>query len=260
MSVRMIEAVKFLPVTPTQKLVLFVLADCHNEHTGVCNPSCSYIERASGLATRTVWAAIDGLKKAGVLVVQSYGAGRQNSYQLSVETHAADAQDPGGKCTSAANAPVQQMHGTHAANAGDPGGKCIPPMQQMQGTHAADAHKPEVTGIEPEVEPERTGTLSARAASPKFTAPTLQEWQAYAGTLQPAFPDFESERAWNHYVSNGWRVGKNPCKDWKACCRTCHGRWRSESANPHNGRHNGRAGGHADRFHPESKNPTRTLF
>ncbi len=249
----MIEAVKFLPVTPTQKLVLFVLADCHNEQTGQCDPSGAYIQRATGFSNRPIWKAIHDLEAAGHLTIKNNGNGGRNCYALHPKSSDAgslveeEKQLP--RVTSDAKSPVTLGHSTS-----DPGSH--PPVTLGHKTSDPGSHKPEGTGIEPE----RTGTLSARAASPKFTAPTLPEWQAYAGTLQPAFPAFESERAWNHYVSNGWKVGKNPCKDWQACCRTCHGRWRSESANPHNGRHNGRAGGHADRFHPESQNPTRTLF
>jgi hypothetical protein len=29
----------------------------------------------------------------------------------------------------------------------------------------------------------------------------------------------ESEKFWDHYSSNGWKVGKNSMKDWKAACR-----------------------------------------
>ena len=31
----------------------------------------------------------------------------------------------------------------------------------------------------------------------------------------------------NHYESNGWKVGKNPMKDWKAAVRT----WESNNLN-----------------------------
>ena len=30
----------------------------------------------------------------------------------------------------------------------------------------------------------------------------------------------DPERFFNYYESNGWRVGRNPMKDWKACVRT----------------------------------------
>lgn len=249
----MIEAVKDIDATPTQRFVAWVLADCHNETTGQCDPAGPYLQRVTGFSNRTIWTAIHDLEKAGHLTIRNDGNGSRNRYILHPKSSDAESlvssEKQCSRFTSEAGSPVKEVHRTSEA-------RSLPPVKEVHCTSEGGSLKPEGTGIEPE----RTGTLSARAASPKFTAPTLPEWQAYAGTLQPAFPDFESERAWNHYVSNGWKVGKNPCKDWQACCRTCHGRWRSESANPHNGRHNGRAGGHADRFHPESKNPTPTFF
>ena len=31
---------------------------------------------------------------------------------------------------------------------------------------------------------------------------------------------FDAERFVSYYTSNGWRVGRNPMKDWKAACRS----------------------------------------
>lgn len=51
----------------------------------------------------------------------------------------------------------------------------------------------------------------------RFIKPTLEEIQAYckerSNTVNP-------ERFMDYYESNGWRVGKNPMKDWKAAIRT----------------------------------------
>lgn len=63
-----------------------------------------------------------------------------------------------------------------------------------------------------------------------FRKPTLVEFVDYGKTLEPPMPVDESFSAYNHYQSNGWKVGKNPMKDWKAAVRTCHGRWIQESS------------------------------
>lgn len=57
----------------------------------------------------------------------------------------------------------------------------------------------------------------------RFVAPTEQQWISYAATLSPPFPATAASKAWNHYVANGWKVGRAPMKDWKAACRLCHG-------------------------------------
>lgn len=57
----------------------------------------------------------------------------------------------------------------------------------------------------------------AKKPAPKFVPPTLDEVTAYClergnGIDPKLFVD--------HYSANGWRVGKNPMKDWKAAIRT----------------------------------------
>ncbi|MFZ9377098.1 MAG: hypothetical protein ACO25K_08235, partial [Candidatus Fonsibacter ubiquis] len=38
------------------------------------------------------------------------------------------------------------------------------------------------------------------------------------------------EKFFKYYEANGWKVGKNPMKDWKACIRT----WESNNYNNNN--------------------------
>lgn len=51
----------------------------------------------------------------------------------------------------------------------------------------------------------------------KFKKPTLEEISAYCVERKN---NVNPEKFLNYYESNGWRVGKNPMKDWKACIRT----------------------------------------
>jgi hypothetical protein len=50
-----------------------------------------------------------------------------------------------------------------------------------------------------------------------FKPPTLEEVQAYCKERNNKV---DAERWMNHYTSNGWKVGKNSMKDWKAAVRT----------------------------------------
>jgi len=52
----------------------------------------------------------------------------------------------------------------------------------------------------------------------RFQKPTIDEVDAYGKTLTPPF--IKSMQFVAHYESNGWRVGKNPMKDWRATVRT----------------------------------------
>ena len=69
-------------------------------------------------------------------------------------------------------------------------------------------------------------TLSKEREKKRFVPPSLDEVTAYCNernnTVDPAgFIDF--------YTSNGWRVGKNPMKDWKAAVRSWEQRDRKEA-------------------------------
>ncbi len=50
-----------------------------------------------------------------------------------------------------------------------------------------------------------------------FIPPTVQEVQAYCLERQN---NIDAERFVDYYTSNGWKVGKNSMKDWKAALRT----------------------------------------
>ena len=51
----------------------------------------------------------------------------------------------------------------------------------------------------------------------RFTKPTLEEVQAYC---QERNNNVDAQKWYNHYEAVGWKVGKNPMKDWKASVRT----------------------------------------
>lgn len=53
--------------------------------------------------------------------------------------------------------------------------------------------------------------------SKKFIKPTLQEIQSYC---QERKNSVNPQKWMSHYESNGWKVGKNQMKNWKAAVRT----------------------------------------
>jgi hypothetical protein len=66
--------------------------------------------------------------------------------------------------------------------------------------------------------------LAKKEAAAKAGAiPTLKEVVEYG--VEISLPEKESHRAWDHYQSNGWKVGKNPLKDWKAAMRNWKRGW-----------------------------------
>lgn len=62
------------------------------------------------------------------------------------------------------------------------------------------------------------GKVSKDIEPPKrFTAPAFEEVKAYCEERKN---NVDAERFINYYTANGWKVGKNPMKDWKAAVRS----------------------------------------
>ena len=57
---------------------------------------------------------------------------------------------------------------------------------------------------------------AASAVRKRFTPPSLEEVRAYAAEKGLAV---DCERFIDYYTANGWKVGRNPMKDWKAAVR-----------------------------------------
>jgi len=51
----------------------------------------------------------------------------------------------------------------------------------------------------------------------RFTPPTVEEVQAYCRERKN---NVDAQRFIDYYTANGWKVGRNTMKDWKACVRT----------------------------------------
>lgn len=60
----------------------------------------------------------------------------------------------------------------------------------------------------------------------RFTPPTADEVKAYAA--EKGYAGFNAERFVDYYESNGWKVGRNTMKDWRAAVRG----WASREGSP----------------------------
>ena len=63
---------------------------------------------------------------------------------------------------------------------------------------------------------QKTHTSNTGTRMPR---PSIEEVQEYITLNNYAV---NAERFIDYYESNGWKVGRNPMKDWKACVRTWH--------------------------------------
>jgi len=59
--------------------------------------------------------------------------------------------------------------------------------------------------------------VKAKAKVKRFTKPTIEELVDYCNERNN---DVDAEKFYDYYSSNGWKVGKNSMKDWKASVRT----------------------------------------
>ena len=72
--------------------------------------------------------------------------------------------------------------------------------------------------IEIEKEKEIDIDIDKEKKPPKrFTAPTLEEVKEYCSERKN---NVDAERFIDYYTANGWKVGKNPMKDWRAAVRS----------------------------------------
>lgn len=73
-----------------------------------------------------------------------------------------------------------------------------------------------VSVFESEFDRERDTSCPAPSTK-RFQKPTIEEIKEYVSKKSYTF---SPEAFFNFYESNGWKVGKNSMKDWKAACKT----------------------------------------
>ena len=90
MSLAMLEMVKPMKTSPTQKLLLLILADCHNDRTGQCNPSYRYLMQISGLSNKAVANNLHALKSSSAIFYDSRN-GANTHYLLTPQRYICNA-------------------------------------------------------------------------------------------------------------------------------------------------------------------------
>lgn len=96
------------------------------------------------------------------------------------------------------------------------------------------------TDAEPPTPPSRPDKPSAK----RFVKPTLEEVEAYCIERNNGI---DPQRFIDYYESNGWKVGKNPMKDWKAAIRT----WERSEYNDNGGAKNAKHSGNSKEAEPQ---------
>lgn len=89
----------------------------------------------------------------------------------------------------------------------------IPKMLELRDNHTKNLQATIPVTCKQEVEVE----VDKPVAKNKFSKPSLEDVRKYCEERKN---NVDSQQWIDHYTSNGWRVGKNPMKDWKAAVRT----------------------------------------
>lgn len=89
--------------------------------------------------------------------------------------------------------------------------------------NAKKRNNPKTTANQPQNNPDITPKANNDSkSSSRFIKPSIQEVKDYI--LSSSY-SVDAERFYNYYEANGWKVGRNAMKDWKAAVRT----WQRQS-------------------------------
>jgi len=156
------------------------------DRSGCCWPSITTIQGDTGLGRPTVYRALRELVAAGEITVESGGAKRNqtNCYRFPTSS-------PGELVPDGNQFPTETKVVPHRDTASSP-----------------REHKPN----------NRTKHKNQTAcASARFVPPSISEVQNYCRERNN---HVDCQRFLDYYESNGWRVGRNAMKDWRAAVRT----------------------------------------
>ena len=89
--------------------------------------------------------------------------------------------------------------------------------KQTQANESPQAHTQAHTHAQEQAQKENGKRARARESAARFVPPALGECEAFF--LQNGGTVVQATQFHAHYTSNGWRVGRNPMKDWHAAAR-----------------------------------------
>ena len=103
------------------------------------------------------------------------------------------------------------------------------PSEKMKGNQNARKHpktnpktNPNVdVDVDVDVDDDVNVEVKERSARVRFMPPTFAELNEY---IVSNFYQVDADSFYSHYEAIGWKVGKNPMKDWKAAVKSWHSR------------------------------------
>jgi hypothetical protein len=205
-----------LKLTGNDLLIYALVYGFSQEQNSWCYATQDYISEWTGASIRTVKYAISMLEEKGLIIKKEIKTdfGRQNVYKalkepvLDSSQIIKDFEGSGNNCTMG-GAKISEGSGNNCTMGG--------------AKFSADTI---YDNINNNINNNITDNIRKRTPKKPFIKPSLEEVQAYCTEKHYSV---NPQRFIDYYDSNGWKVGKNPMKDWKAAVRT----WQ------HNGYSNG---------------------
>src|ERR1039458_2891774 len=179
----------------TDKFVLIILADYHNTDEKSTWPSITTLADDCLMTPRGVQQILARLENSGFIVKKS-GCGRGNvsGYQIvgiDIEKDELETTNDG------ASFAVRRVH------------RCAEKGEQTLHSQVINPAQPTSAIRKEPKEPKSRWSRQAH--------PTLEEVRSYCTERQNCV---DPEKWFDYYSAKGWRVGRNPMKDWKAAVRT----------------------------------------
>lgn len=180
--------------------------------------------------------AVDGKPYLELLDFRQKFRAKKSKYPPPPTADAQQVQDAGAarapRVSSPGEADAQHVHSRCTADAQHRHSACTAPVHldgDGDGDGDGDENTPrELTLSTPGGGGEGSGQRGRkRKPTVAQSPPSVEAWRAYAATLSPPMPATEADRAYDHYTTVGWVVGKakTAMKDWESAVRNCHRNW-----------------------------------
>jgi hypothetical protein len=208
MSFVLIKSVRSIQLRATVKHVAMTLATYADE-SGYCYPSIALLMSDTGLSNRCVIDCLKELERLRIITADREN-GRHTYYTFTIDNYE--------KPVNVTQQPVNVA----PMSSGSPVNVTQQPVnvtqQPVNVTHVScrEVHtNSQLTAIELPIE-QPLSSAKNKSPKPKFVKPTIEALEIFFkenGSI-------EHKRFFNHFQSNGWRVGgKSPMVDWEAAAR-----------------------------------------
>lgn len=204
-----------------EKVILTEIDSLDNGERG-CWASNKHIADFCQCSERKVSEAISKLQEIGYLYIQSFD-GRAREIKSALTNYEADPKEVRDNLAKSARqtsriceADTKNLLGSIEKSARQTGKNCEADTQNLRESN---------TSINTSINtPSNTVSKNKGTKAPRFVKPTYEEICNYCTERGNRV---DPEKFLSYYESNGWKVGRNPMKDWKAAIRN----WERNSFN-----------------------------